>query len=131
MSAEQIEIVRGAFAALNRQDLDPILESVHDDVVFDQSRSNAPYAGIYSGTSDVREAFQEFFDTWEDVKWTVEEVFEAGTDTVIAVSMVKGRVRAGLDASARGAWLWKFRGDKGERLTLYQTREEAVEAAAR
>jgi hypothetical protein len=38
-------------------------------------------------------------------------------------------VRAGVDASARGAWLWKFRDGRAEQLTLYQTREEAVEAA--
>ena len=131
MSAEQIEIVRRAFESLNQHDLDAVLGFVHDDVLFDLTGSNAPYAGNYTNTTEARDGFQEFLDTWEHVQWTIEEVFEAGTDKVIAVTVVHGRVSAGIDASARGAWLWEFRGDRAERLTLYQTREEAVAALER
>lgn len=130
MSDEQIEIVRRAFDALNRGDVDAALGQTHEDVVFDLTASNAPYAGNYTATDEARAGFQEFLETWEHVQWTVEEVFEAGPDQVIAVTVVHGRVRAGVDGSARGAWLWKFRGNRAERLTLYQTREEAVVAAS-
>jgi ketosteroid isomerase-like protein len=102
VSAAQVEIVREAFESLNRGDLDGALAKAHDDVVFDLTSSNAPYAGVYTATEEARAGFQEFLDTWEHVHWTIEEVFEAGEDQVIAVTVVHGRVRAGIDGSARG-----------------------------
>jgi hypothetical protein len=37
--------------------------------------------------------------------------------------------RGGVEVQASGAWVWKFRDRKVARVTLYQERQEALEAA--
>ena len=47
MSQENVEIVQGLYAALNREDLDEVLKHLAPDFEFDWSRAVGPRQGVY------------------------------------------------------------------------------------
>jgi ketosteroid isomerase-like protein len=61
MSVENVELVREAFEAFNRGDLEEALERMHPDIEW-RTLDAFPDAGTYRG----REEVQEFWHTWRD-----------------------------------------------------------------
>ena len=64
-----------------------------------------------------------------DLRFETVEVIEGRANTVVVVARLAGRGRAsGVDVVALGASVWTLREGMVTSLTLYQTREEALEA---
>jgi ketosteroid isomerase-like protein len=130
MSEENVEVVRRIIDAINRRDVDAVVESTTDDVVTDWSNSRGLLSGVHRGRGQAQEAFESFLEPWESLRWELEEVVELGDDRVLSVSRLQMRGRgSGVEVNASGASIWTIRGGKAAAVTLYQSKAQALEAA--
>lgn len=124
MSQENVEVVRGAWAAFTRHDnaaalgfYDPEVE-LHGHVD----------GGVYRGLTGVREFFGEWLGAWDDFSTDVEEWIDA-RDDVIAVVHDRARGRhSGVPVERRQWHVWTVRNGKLWPLRIYATRSDALEA---
>jgi ketosteroid isomerase-like protein len=82
------------------------------------------------GLGEVRSAFRDWYEAFEDVESDLEELIDAG-EHVIVVFTYRGRGRA---SGAEVEWkhmagLWTFRDGKVLHVAWLRTREHALEAA--
>jgi ketosteroid isomerase-like protein len=124
VSAEHLEIVNAAVAALNRGDWDTALQAMAPDFRYDVTRSISLLAGVYEG-DQMRELFEEFLGPWEDARYETGEPIEAGEHVVVQFTS-HFRGRDGIEVSASATWVWTFRDDTVTRLTLFQDHDEAL-----
>jgi ketosteroid isomerase-like protein len=130
MSRENVEIVRRSTDAYNRRDLDGIVENWADDAVFDWSNSRGLEAGVYRGHDEIRAFAQRFLAAWDEVRMEfVDDPVEINDDLVAAENVTYLRGRDGIEVQARSTWLIRFRDGEQTSLTMYQTKQEALEAA--
>jgi ketosteroid isomerase-like protein len=129
MSLENVEIVRRTTDAYNRHDLDGIVEHWAPDAVLDWSNSRGLEAGVYRGHDEIRAFTQRFLATWDEVRLELGEPMEAAADVLVVENVTHLRGRDGIETQARSAWVLTFRDGQQISLTLYQTKQEALEAA--
>jgi len=130
MSQENVEIVRRSTAAYNRRDLDGWLEDWAPDAVVDWSNARVFDAGVYRGHREIRAFAEEFLGTWDEVRIEiVDGPVEVRDGLLIAENVAYVRGRDGIEVQARSAWLITIRDGEQTSLTLYQTKQEALEAA--
>lgn len=129
MSQENVEIVRRGIDAYNRGDLDAILESWAPDAVLDWSNSRGVEAGVFRGHGEIRAYMQRFLGTFDEVRLVVDDLVEVQEGLLLVESVAYVRGRDGIEAQARSTWLIEIRNGEQTSLTLYQTRQEALEAA--
>jgi ketosteroid isomerase-like protein len=130
MSQENVELVKRFEGSWAAGDLDATLECVHDEVVFDWSDSIGPFAGTYQGRDGMVLFWEELREAFEEFTPEALEFIEIGSDEVITLDVVRGRGKgSGIDIEAQGAMLWTFRDGKIARAKMFQTKEEALQAA--
>jgi ketosteroid isomerase-like protein len=131
MSQENVEIARRVFDALNRDDFPAAMKDAAPDFVFDFSRSRSFDGGEYGRDEllALQHAETMFGGLWESVRWEPEEFIEAPGDGLVTVQTVYMRGRDDIVVPTRGAWLWLFRDGRIARVTFFQERREALEAA--
>ena len=127
MSQERIEIVRAAVSALNRGDWDAALERMASDFEYDLTRTISPLRGVHR-RDRMREVMEEFLGPWESVRYEADDPIAAG-DHVVLPFTTHFRGRDGIEVEGRATWVWTFRDRAVIRLSLYQDRDEALEAA--
>ena len=131
MSRENVEIVRRLFAAEARRDVATVLALYDPDVEMDFSDS--PFADFRPqrscrGLDEVRSAFKDFYEAFEDVEADLDEVIDAGAH-VISVFTYRGRGRASGVAAEwkRMAGVWTFSDGRIVRVSWLRTPEGAFE----
>jgi ketosteroid isomerase-like protein len=129
VSPENVEIVRRSTDAYARRDLDAFVEHWAPDAVVDWSRSRGPEAGVYRGHGEIRAFAQRFLAAWDGVRMELGDPIEVDDDALVVENCAYLRGRDGIETQARAAWLITFRDGHQTSLTLYQTKEEALEAA--
>ena len=130
MSQENVELVREALDAYNRRDLDAMLAHWAPDAVVDWSNSDGPDAEVYRSRREIRAFMDRFLETWDEVRIElIGEPVEVEDGLLIAENVTHLRGRDGIEVQARSAWLIAIRDGKQTSLTLYQTKQEALEAA--
>ena len=70
---------------------------------------------------------EEFRETWESVRQEPHEFIEAG-DLVVVPSTMHVKGRGGIEVVVRAAVVWTIRNGAIERMVMYQSKEEALEA---
>jgi ketosteroid isomerase-like protein len=129
MPRENVELVRTAFAAMSRGDIDGALALAADDLVFDWSNSIGPEKGVYRGKDQIREFWTTLYDAFEEVSWNAEEIIEVDDTRLIAVNHIRMRGRgSGVAVDAVGAQLWTIVDGEGRSIKLYQSKDDALEA---
>ena len=130
MSEENVETVRRAFAEYKRGDLEGALDEWAPDAVWDWSNGHGFDAGVYRGRDEIRAFWQERQAAWEEVRFELVDLLEVEDDRCDRGERRSTRgVGTGsrLRRAARG--YITFRDGKQTSLTLYQTKQEALEAA--
>jgi len=125
-----VERIRWSIDAADRGDLDGMLESWAPDAVLDWSNSRGFDAGVYRGHAEIRAFMMRFRGTFEEVRTELlgdPVEIEEGLFVVENISYLRGR--DGIEVQARSAWLTTIRDGQTTSLTLYQTKQEALEAA--
>ncbi|MGH2984126.1 MAG: nuclear transport factor 2 family protein [Solirubrobacterales bacterium] len=96
----------------------------------DWSNSIGPAKGVYRGKEQLRGIWTSFIEAFEALRWHPEEIIEVDASRVIVVNHVRMRGRgSGVGVEAVGAQLWTISNGKAQRVKLYQSRADALEAA--
>ena len=68
-------------------------------------------------------------DSWESLRWEVEEIREVG-ESAVAVGHIRGKgLETGATIDTSGGWVAQFRDGLITRFRTYTNREDALEAA--
>jgi ketosteroid isomerase-like protein len=126
MSQENVEIIKGLVDAINRQDWDTVFKDAAPGCEWDISRSAGPWSGVYR-LDQFRRFLVEFAGSWEALRVEPHEFIAAG-DLVVLHGTTRLRGRDGIEVSATGAFVCAIRDGAIERVSLYQERQEALEA---
>jgi ketosteroid isomerase-like protein len=130
MSQENLEIVRRNTNAYNRGELDGFMEDWAPDAVLDWSRSRGIDGGVYRGHDEIRAFVQRFREAFDEIRIElVDDPVEVKEGLVCVENVTYLRGRDDIEVEARSAWLVTFRDGEQTSLTLYQTKQEALEAA--
>jgi ketosteroid isomerase-like protein len=127
MSQENVEIVRRAFAAYEREGLQGLLACLHPEIEWTTTGMFLD-ADTYRGHDDVRR-YLGLFDEFEDLRNEPIELIDAG-EQVVVCSRVSGRgTRSGAAVDLMLYSVGSIRDGKIGRLHNYRTKAEALEAA--
>jgi ketosteroid isomerase-like protein len=126
MSQENVEIVEAAIDAANRQDWDAMFQDMAPGFELDMSRAVGPVSGVLS-LDQLRRALEDFAGYWESLRIEPHEFIEAG-DLVVVPNTGHLRGRDGIEVSVTVAWVWTIRDGAIERMVMYQSRQDALEA---
>ena len=128
MSQENVELVRRATAAYSRGDLDGFLENLAPDALVDWSNSDGPQAGVYRGHAEIRALAEQFLEAFDEFRIELDDPIEVEEGLLIVENVAYLRGLHGVDVHARSAWLITIRDGETTSLTLYQTKQEALDA---
>jgi ketosteroid isomerase-like protein len=129
MSEESVEIARRGVAAYNRGDVEGALELWAPDAIWDWSNSHGFDAGVFRGRDEIRAFWKRIRAAFEEVRFELVDVLDLEDDVLIVENVAYLRGRDGIEVQARSAWLVRLRDGQQTSLTLYQTKQEALEAA--
>lgn len=131
-STANVELIERFYDAWRRRDLDAVVACVHPEMEFDWLNARGPFRGTYRGHEGLGRFFEDLTDAWDRFVPEVEEVVECGPDRLVAVSVVHARGRgSGIEVDARGGLLYTVRDGRILSGIFFQTRDEALDAAAR
>src|SRR5215208_8313822 len=125
MSQENVELVRAAFAALNRGDLDALTQLYDPDVVFETL-----LLVTHRGNEAIRLLYEEGRKTLSGYAIDPIELIDAG-DKVVAVVQVSGVGSASqiaMEDRDRFAFLFTIKNGRAVRQQSFRNREEALQA---
>ena len=126
MSQENLEIVKANIDAYNREDWDAFFKDVAPGFELDLSRALGPWRGVF-GLDQARRVVEEFREIWESAPLEPHEFIEAGDLVVVPLTNhLKGR--DGVEVVASTTWVWTIRNGAIERVSMYQEKEDALEA---
>lgn len=95
----------------------------------DWSNSIGPLKGVYRGRQQVNELWTSSLEAWREIRWDPEEIIDVGDTRVILVNHVVMRGRgSGVEVDATGVQLWTISDGNGQRVKLYQSKDDALEA---
>jgi ketosteroid isomerase-like protein len=128
MSQENVEIVRAMIDAANRRDWDAAFKDTAPDFEWDNSRAVGPdNRGVWTA-DEARDFYVAGTEVWADVRTEIDEVIASG-DFVVVPHTMRLRGRDGIEVSVGTTWLFTIRGGSIQRVSLYQERRDALEAA--
>jgi hypothetical protein len=122
----QIELTRQAIDAFNSNNAEAMIEL--GVVAFDWSRSIAPNKGVYRGDEGVREFVDDQWSMFQELRVEPEEFLTRGRHVIVPIT-VHGRGRDEMLVKATAAQLYTFEDGRPARITLFQNRDDALEAA--
>jgi uncharacterized protein (TIGR02246 family) len=122
-----VELVGRAFEAANRRDLDAVASSFAEDATLD----GRGVGTTVEGRAAIRSLLEDWFGTYEELEFGLEEVRDLGNGVVFAVVVQNARP-AGSAGHLRAREGWVFVWVRGliARLTTYEV-DEARAAAER
>src|SRR2546429_1392684 len=108
MSKENVEIVRSAFAAVNRGDRETAIGLLHPEVVIDATR-NVFNPTTYVGMRGIRQWMADTDEIWEQFGLEVSELIDVG-DRVVVIGRLFGKGKAsGVRVGQPIAGIWTVR----------------------
>jgi hypothetical protein len=114
VSQENVDTLQRWRESWSRQDAGATIACLHEAVIIDFSAARGPFQGVYRGPDEVLGMLRSI----------------CGPDRVITVNLFQAEGRnSGIATGATVANLWSFRDGLIHRAELFQTREEALEAA--
>jgi hypothetical protein len=129
MSRENVELVRAAWDAWGRGDLDAVFATYHHDIEWDTTHFEGwPETGVYRGHDGVRKFFDDWLATWDRYEVRLEEAIEVG-ERVLTLYWQRGVGRGGgVPMEFRGAQVIEFRDGKIAVIDNYSDHAKALEA---
>jgi ketosteroid isomerase-like protein len=130
MSAENLEVVRKAYEAMNRgdleavmQNLDPDVEWVVPDILPDTTDRS------YRGKEGVASFLRTWFEVFPDFRVEIDEVLDFGEQVLVMASAGgAGRDSGAQVMSPSFPHVWTFREGKAIRLEMFPRKAVALEA---
>jgi ketosteroid isomerase-like protein len=128
--AENLELARRAFHAMQTGGLPAVLEFLDPQVEFEPPDDALERRGNFKGHAAVRDRWDVLFEPFADVRIEPEEFVEAGEETVVAVFRINARGKAsGVPVEMQLGYVVTVRDGKVVRMKAYLDPEEAKRAA--
>jgi ketosteroid isomerase-like protein len=128
MSQENVEIVRLAYEAFNRGDIEGMVANAAPDFEY-VSAGTIGGIGVYSGSEGYRRFLEEFWGRFDDARVEINEIIEAA-DLVLVSLTARGRGKlSGVEVSWDVWNVWTVRDGAFVRGQGFTDRAEALEAA--
>jgi ketosteroid isomerase-like protein len=129
MSQENVEIVRNAFAAFDRGDIDAVLRLCDEEILITQPPELPGVSGQQRGHRGVLEAFAIWPEQWDDYRVEVLRITAAPADKVIATTRTRGRGRqSGIELDMDFSFVFTIRDARISEWRLFVHEGEALEA---
>jgi ketosteroid isomerase-like protein len=127
MSQENVEIVRAAFEAWSRGEVDQALSAMDDTIEWEMAEDE-PDARTLRGVAEVRTMLQGWIESFEDFSATPQEFIDDGDHVVVPIVFV-ARPRGG-DSPVTIEETQVFTVEAGTigRVREYRTKTQALEA---
>jgi hypothetical protein len=129
MSQENVEVVKGLLSRFRAGDRQKWREHFDPDVVWDTSASQMPAAGVYHGYEGLEQHFRDWLGTWTDFEQATREYIDAGNAVVVAFRQSGTGRGSGVRVERDFFGVYDLKESKVVRYRLYETREQALEAA--
>ena len=129
MSQENVEIVRNAFDAHTRDDIDGVLRLCDENIVVTQPKELPGVSPQQRGHSGVLEAFSIWPEQWDDYYIEILRTADSG-DYVVVTARTGGRGKqSGVEVKMEFAFVFTVRDQKIVELQIFMREDEALEAA--
>lgn len=130
MSAENVEIVRGAQEAFLAGDLEAALDALDPEIEWHAAIGGIDEGQIARGRDAVVQAFADYFEVWERIEMSAERYIDAGSEDVVVFhhELAKGRA-SGVVVETDSATIQTVRAGKVVCVRAYLDRQQALEAA--
>jgi ketosteroid isomerase-like protein len=128
MSQENVEIVRRAYAAWNRDDRRAALAFFADDVIWTPARED-PDARPHHGREGVRRFWAQWEDLFDGIRIEPEELVDVSDRIVSRLHITGSGKGSGVDVDQRVYQVVEFRDGSIVRVDEFYDRAEAFEAA--
>jgi ketosteroid isomerase-like protein len=124
-----VELVDGAFEAVNRSDLDGLMRFYAPDAFVDMTRT---VGVVLQGRAALRGVVEDWMGAYEEMEWAHHESLDLGNGVLFAVVRQKGRPvgTTGYVQQPEG-WVWVWADGLIVSHTIYQDIDEARAAAER
>ena len=130
MTDANVEILRDAYEALNRGDVEAALAVLEPGAEWCE-HSELPEADTYRGRGAIRRFLGDFLESWEEFHQETERLIDAGdTLGVFLHSRAKGK-GSGVEVEGRYAHVWTMREGKGVRVVAYADPQVALDTLER
>jgi ketosteroid isomerase-like protein len=127
MSEQNVEIVRRMYEAFHGGDAEGALAYFHPEVIVDAS--GRVDGGIGHGREELSRLIATWVGTFDEWREEIEEMRDLGSQ-VYVVATQRGRGKgSGVEVDYRYALLYEVQRDKITSMTIYNTPEDALEAA--
>jgi ketosteroid isomerase-like protein len=128
VSQQDVELVKRAMEAWNREDVDQLIPLSDPDVEF-----VSIFAGMegrtYRGFDGLRRYFADMADTWSEFRRDIEEMIDAGDNRVVVFFHLRGTARvSGGPVDERVTTVFHLREGRLYRMVVYRDRHEALVA---
>jgi ketosteroid isomerase-like protein len=131
MSQENVEIVRRAFDAYTRGDIDAVLALCAEDIVITQAPEVPGVPPQQHGHEGVLEAFSLWPEQWEDFRIEIQRVVADPGDYVIVATRQSGRGRqSGVKVESTDfTFVFRVRDEKVAEWRIFVRESQALAAA--
>jgi ketosteroid isomerase-like protein len=131
MSHENVEIVRQALRAFARG-LDEVVEFWDPDIDWRAIEGAPDDVGVFSGRDALRHYYEQWYETFDDLRADAEELIDGGGDRVVGTLHVVGRMKGShAEVDMRVSIVYTVRDGLIASAREYATREEALAVAGR
>jgi ketosteroid isomerase-like protein len=127
LTRENVEIVRAAFEAFERGDIEGALEFTHPDLV--SSRVH-PDGAVFRGRDGFRRMLAEWLEDFTEWSSRGEEFIDAGDQVIVKQHQWGRGAASGAPVEADWWMVYTLAAGKITRLDIYATEAEALEATA-
>ena len=128
MSRESVEVVRAAYEAWLRGDIDASLELMSPDIVIKQPPEQAD-ARTYVGREGLLQAVADWGGQWDDWRLELQQVIDADPDVVVTLDQRARGKASGVEVGTELACVHSVVNGKITRFEMFFSEEEALEAA--
>jgi ketosteroid isomerase-like protein len=129
MSEENVEIVRSAFDAHTRDDIEGVLRLCDENIVVTQPKELPGVSPQQRGHSGVLEAFSIWPEQWDDYYIEILRTADSG-DYVVVTARTGGRGKqSGVEVKMEFAFVFTVRDQKIVELQIFMREDQALEAA--
>jgi ketosteroid isomerase-like protein len=130
MSQSNVELVRAAWEAWERGDMEALFAFYDPAIVWDQTRAPPPeLADMYRGHEGVRRFFREWLAPFESFYACPEEFIDAGEAVVVRVRQGGRGKLSGAEVEMAPYWqIYRLRDGRAIQIEIYLDRGEALKA---
>jgi uncharacterized protein len=129
MSQENVELVRRAFEAFDRGDMEGVVADFGPYFEYVATGAIPGVRGVYRGAGGYRRFLEAFVGEFDDVHVKTLDFNEAGDQVLVSVT-IRGSGRRSRAETSWSFWLlWQVREGKVVRGQGFTSRDEALEAA--